>query len=145
MHEWALADGIVRTALDYAEKEGGASRIVAIRVVLGGELQDVNAEIVEFAMRELLKGTIGEGGADVIFEDEEAVFRCRDCGHEWKLKDVRENFDERIKEDIHFIPEVVHAFLACPKCGSRDFEVVQGGRGGVYVSGIKIEKEGGEV
>ncbi|NJE06291.1 hydrogenase nickel incorporation protein HypA [Thermococcus sp. M36] len=137
MHEWALADGIVRTALDYAQKEG-ATKLLAIRVVLG-ELQDVNAEIVEFAMKELLKGTIGEG-AEIEFVEEEAVFKCRDCGHEWKLKEVKGSFDERIKEDIHFIPEVVHAFLACPKCGSRDFKVLKGR--GVYISGIRVEKEG---
>lgn len=39
MHEWALADAIVRTVLDYAQREG-ASRVKAVRVVLG-ELQDV--------------------------------------------------------------------------------------------------------
>ncbi len=36
MHEWALADAIVRTVLDYAQREGGASRVKAVRVVLGG-------------------------------------------------------------------------------------------------------------
>ncbi|CAB49503.1 hydrogenase nickel incorporation protein HypA [Pyrococcus abyssi] len=139
MHEWALADAIVRTALDYAQKEN-ASKILAIKVVLG-ELQDVNAEVVEFAMKELLRGTIGEG-AEIIFEEEEAVFRCRNCGHEWKLKEVKDKLDERIREDIHFIPEVVHAFISCPNCGSHDFEVVKGR--GVYIAGIKIEKEEGE-
>ncbi|AEH24329.1 hydrogenase nickel incorporation protein HypA [Pyrococcus yayanosii] len=138
MHEWALADAIVRTVLEYAGKEG-ASKVLAIRVVLG-ELQDVNAEVVAFAMRELMKGTIAEG-AEIIFEEEEAIFRCRNCGHVWKLKEVKNRLDERIREDIHFIPEVVHAFLACPKCGSHDFEVVKGR--GVYIAGIKVEKEGG--
>jgi len=137
MHEWALADAIVRTVLDYARKEG-ADRVKAVRVVLG-ELQDVDGEIVKFAMEQMFAGTIAEG-AEIIFEEEEAAFRCRSCGNEWKLKEVRDRFDDRIKEDIHFIPEVVHAFLACPKCGSHDFEVVRGR--GVYVAGIMIEKEG---
>ncbi len=137
MHEWALADAIVRTVLDYAQREG-AERVKAVKVVLG-ELQDVAEDIVKFAMEQMFAGTIAEG-AEIIFEEEEAVFKCRNCGHEWKLKEVKDKFDERIKEDIHFIPEVVHAFLACPKCGSHDFEVVQGR--GVYVAGIMIEKEG---
>jgi hydrogenase nickel incorporation protein HypA/HybF len=137
MHEWALADAIVRTVLDYAQREG-ASKVKAVKVVLG-ELQDVDAEIVKFAMEQLFAGTIAEG-AEIEFEEEEAVFRCRNCGYEWKLKEVKENFDDRIREDIHFIPEVVHSFLACPKCGSHDFEVVKGR--GVYVAGIKIEKGG---
>ncbi|AAL80739.1 hydrogenase nickel insertion protein HypA [Pyrococcus furiosus DSM 3638] len=139
MHEWALADAIVRTVLDYAQKEG-ASRVKAVKVVLG-ELQDVGEDIVKFAMEELFRGTIAEG-AEIIFEEEEAVFKCRNCGHVWKLKEVKDKLDERIREDIHFIPEVVHAFLSCPKCGSHDFEVVKGR--GVYISGIMIEKEGEE-
>ncbi|MDV3104222.1 hydrogenase nickel incorporation protein HypA [Thermococcus waiotapuensis] len=137
MHEWALADAIVRTVLDYANREG-AERVKAVKVVLG-ELQDVAEDIVKFAMEQLFAGTIAEG-AEIIFEEEEAAFRCRNCGHEWKLKEVKDKFDERIREDIHFIPEVVHAFMACPRCGSHDFEVVQGR--GVYVAGIKIEKGG---
>ncbi|AFK23040.1 hydrogenase nickel incorporation protein HypA [Pyrococcus sp. ST04] len=139
MHEWALADAIVRTVLDYAQKEN-ASRVLAVKVVLG-ELQDVNADVVGFAMRELFKGTIAEG-AEIIFEEEEAIFKCRSCGYEWKLKEVKDRLDERIREDIHFIPEVVHAFISCPRCGSHDFEVVKGR--GVYIGGIKIEKEEGE-
>jgi len=135
MHEWALADAIVRAVLEYAEREK-ADRVIAVRVVLG-ELQDIDQEIVSFAMKELFNGTIAEG-AEVEFVEEEAVFRCRNCGHEWKLRDVRDRFDERIKENIHFIPEVVHTFLECPKCGSRDFEVVRGR--GIYLAGIKIER-----
>ena len=137
MHEWALADAIVRTVLDYAEREN-ATRVKKVQVVLG-ELQDVAEDIVKFAMEQMFAGTIAEG-AEIEFIEEEAVFRCRNCGHTWRLKEVKEKFDERIKEDIHFIPEVVHSFLACPKCGSHDFEVVQGR--GVYVGGILIEKEG---
>ncbi|WP_297465068.1 hydrogenase nickel incorporation protein HypA [Thermococcus sp.] len=137
MHEWALADAIVRTVLEYAGKEN-AEKVKKVQVVLG-ELQDVAEDIVKFAMEQLFSGTIAEG-AEIEFIEEEAVFRCRNCGHTWKLKEVKDKFDKRIKEDIHFIPEVVHAFLACPKCGSHDFEVVQGR--GVYVAGIKIEKGG---
>ncbi|WP_461865455.1 hydrogenase nickel incorporation protein HypA [Thermococcus sp.] len=136
MHEWALADGIVRTAIEFANMHG-KDKILAIRVVLG-ELQDVNEEILKFAIDEIKKGTIAEE-AEIEFILEEAEFRCRKCGYEWKLKDVKGQFNERIKEDIHFIPEVVHAFLACPKCGSRDFEVVKGR--GVYLSAIKVEGE----
>ena len=137
MHEWALADAIVRTVLDYANREG-AKRVKAVKVVLG-ELQDVDGGIVKFAMEQLFSGTIAEG-AKIVFIGHEAVFRCRNCGYEWKLREVKNRFDERLREDMHFIPEVVHAFLACPKCGSHDFEIVKGR--GVYVAGIMIEKGG---
>lgn len=134
MHEWALADGIVRTAIEFA-KQHGTEKVLALRIVLG-ELQDVNQEILEFAINEIKRGTIAEE-AELEFVIEEAEFKCRNCETEWKLKDVKSGFDERIKEDIHFIPEVVHAFLACPKCGSRDFEVTKGR--GVYLAAIKVE------
>jgi len=134
MHEWALADGILHTALEIAEKNGG-KRIKKIRVVLG-ELQDVEGEIVEFALNEMKKGTIAEY-AKIEFIEEEALFECRNCGYKWTLKDVSGKLDKEIREDIHFVPEVVHAFLECPRCGSRDFEVLQGR--GVYIKEIVVE------
>ncbi|AIF70179.1 hydrogenase expression protein HupG [Palaeococcus pacificus DY20341] len=136
MHEWALADGIVRTAIEFAQ-QNGKDKVLGLRIVLG-ELQDVDPEILKFAIDEIKKGTIAED-AEIEFVMEDAEFKCRDCGNVWKLKEVKKSFDERIKEDIHFIPEVVHAFLACPECGSRDFEVTKGR--GVYLAAIKVEGE----
>ncbi len=134
MHEWALADGILRTAIEFAEKNGG-KRITLIKVVLG-ELQDVEKEIVNFALNEMKKGTIAED-AVIEFREEEAIFKCRSCGHQWKLAEVADRMDKDVREDIHFVPEVVHAFLQCPRCGSRDFEVVKGR--GVYIEEISIQ------
>jgi len=135
MHEWALADGILKTALEFAEQHNAKS-IKKVVIVLG-ELQDVEQEIVEFALSEMRKNTIAEN-AEFIFEEEEAIFKCRDCGHTWKLKDVEKELSGEIREDIHFVPEVVHAFVECPRCGSRDFEVVKGR--GVYISEIVVEE-----
>jgi len=135
MHEWALADGILKTALEFA-KEHKAKSVKRITIVLG-ELQDVEQEIVEFALNEMKKGTLAEK-AEFSFKEEEAIFKCRNCGHMWKLKDVEGELNGEIREDIHFVPEVVHTFLSCPKCGSRDFEVVKGR--GVYISEIVVEE-----
>ncbi len=135
MHEWALADGIMKTVLEFAEQHR-AKRIKKVTIVLG-ELQDVEQEIVEFALKEMKNGTMAEE-AEFRFEEEEAIFKCRNCGYVWKLKDVSSNMNEEIREDIHFVPEVVHAFLACPSCGSRDFEVVKGR--GVYIREIVVEE-----
>lgn len=134
MHEWALADGILQTALEFAN-EHNAKKIKKITVVLG-ELQDVEQEIVEFALNQMKKDTIAEN-AIFEFEEERAIFKCRNCGYQWELEDV-ENKIKDVREDIHFIPEVVHAFLSCPKCGSRDFEVVKGR--GIYISKIVVEE-----
>ncbi len=135
MHEWALADGILKTALEFA-KEHRAKSVKRVTIVLG-ELQDVEREIVEFALNEMKKGTFAEN-AEFSFEEEEAIFKCRNCGHTWKLKDVEGELNGEIREDIHFVPEVVHTFLSCPNCGSRDFEVVKGR--GVYISEIVVEE-----
>ena len=123
MHEWALADGILKTAIEFAEQHKAKS-IKKVVIVLG-ELQDVEQEIVEFALKEMKRNTLAEN-AEFLFREEEAIFKCRNCGYVWKLKEVEKTLNSEIREDIHFVPEVVHAFLDCPRCGSRDFEVVKG-------------------
>ncbi|UCF49843.1 MAG: hydrogenase maturation nickel metallochaperone HypA, partial [Thermoplasmatales archaeon] len=53
MHEWALAESILTTAVNAAEKE----KIKKIKeIVVGlGELQQVEQDIFEFALGELIK------------------------------------------------------------------------------------------
>ncbi len=129
MHEWALAEAVIMSVVEYA-KSRGASGVKRVVVSLG-ELQAVDKEILSFALEELRKGAsihIDE----FVLEDEEAAFRCRACGFEWRLRDVGD-LGEEIREYIHFVPEVVHTYLRCPKCGSPDFEVVRG-------RGIKIKE-----
>ncbi len=133
MHEWALGEGIISTAIEYG-KQNNAKEIVKIVVVLG-ELQDIEQEILEFAMQQLKKDTIAEN-AEIVFEEEKAKFRCRNCGYEWNMKETERELTDDIREDIHFVPEVVHSFLSCPNCGSRDFEVVKGR--GVYIKEMVV-------
>lgn len=122
MHEWALAEAVVMSVVEFA-KSKGASRVERVVVSLG-ELQAVDREIFGFALEELRKDApipIDE----FVLEEEGAVFRCRACGSEWGLRDVG-NLGEEIREYIHFVPEVAHTYLRCPRCGSPDFEVVRG-------------------
>ena len=124
MHEWALAEAIV----DYITKvSGGKKRFKRVSVKLG-ELQSIDEEILRFSINEILKAD-GIHVKELRFGKDPAIFRCRNCGYEWSLKDME--MDEEVKELIHFVPEAVHTYFKCPKCGSRDFEIV-GGRG-VYV------------
>ncbi|MEM4169637.1 MAG: hydrogenase maturation nickel metallochaperone HypA, partial [Thermoproteota archaeon] len=61
------------------------------------------------------------------------------CGFKWFFQ--KEELDENMLEAIHFLPEVSHAYVKCPNCGSPDFEVT-GGRG-VWIESIKgLEKNG---
>ncbi|MEM0025010.1 MAG: hydrogenase nickel incorporation protein HypA [Zestosphaera sp.] len=120
MHEWALAEGIAR----YLSSVVGVKRLKSVRIGLG-ELQSVDEEILRFALTELMKAEGYELSEDsVVFVKRAARFQCRRCGYSWSLNNVSLGDDE--KEAIHFIPEVIHAYLSCPKCGSRDFEVVEG-------------------
>ena len=131
MHEWALDEAVLKTSVKIAE-ERGIKKITKVEVVLG-QLQDVDEEILRFAIENLKKGTAA-GTADFQFTEELAEFRCRNCGHSWKLDDVGLE-DAVIKESIHFLPETVHSFVRCPNCGSPDFEVVKGR--GVYIKTIE--------
>jgi len=92
--------------------------------ILIGELQGADVEVLRFAIDELKKGTPLEG-AEILFETEKAEFRCRVCGKTWSLEETPFE-DENIRECVHFVPEVAHAFIRCPACSSTDFEVVRG-------------------
>ncbi|MDH5187030.1 MAG: hydrogenase/urease maturation nickel metallochaperone HypA, partial [candidate division WOR-3 bacterium] len=50
MHEWSLAEAVVATAIRAAEKEG-LKEIIEIKIKLG-ELQQIEKEIFEFALKE---------------------------------------------------------------------------------------------
>jgi len=125
VHEWALAEAIA----DYVLKTAPSARKVRVTVRLG-ELQAVEDDILEFALKEIMKSEGIE--CEVVLKREECVLKCRRCGFEWSLKEVK--LGEEVREAIHFVPEVVHSYLKCPRCGSRDFEVVKGR--GVWVEEV---------
>ena len=76
-------------------------------------------------------------GVRINVEYEDPTFKCLACGFEWKINDLSKLLDEEKIEAIHFIPELAHSFIVCPKCGSPDFEVTKGR--GIYIRSIKIE------
>jgi hydrogenase nickel incorporation protein HypA/HybF len=129
MHEWALAEAVIAAASKIAEKEG--LREVAEVKVKVGELQGVEFDILEFAFSQLKTGKFRS--AKFKMETVQAELKCRVCGHEWVFSN--EELDEGTVEAIHFVPEVAHAYVKCPKCGSPDFEVVEGR--GVWLESIR--------
>ncbi len=62
-----------------------------------------------------------------------AELKCRACEHRWFFE--REKLDASVAEAIHFVPEVAHTYIKCSKCGSPDFEVVEGR--GVWLESVK--------
>lgn len=119
VHEWALAEAIANYVREYM----GEKTILKRLTISLGELQNIDKDILDFALKEILK-SMNIVVQELNYEIESAALKCRKCGYEWDLnKDI---FSEDILEAIHFVPEIIHSYFKCPKCGSRDFEVIRG-------------------
>lgn len=134
MHEWALAESVIKSAVEHA----GAQKLKKLKEtgVLFGELQAIDREIFSFALEELRAQFPGAKDCKFKITVEPAAFRCKACSHEFPLKGLRKTKDEA--EFIHFVPEMAHTFLKCPKCKSPDFEIARGR--GVSINYLKGEK-----
>jgi len=116
-------------------REKGAKKIIEAKIKLG-KLQQVDADIITQALGELSRGTLLEK-TKIMLEAEETRFRCLACGHVWNLESSVGSSEEE-SEAMHFVPDLAHAFIRCPRCRSPDFEIT-GGRG-VWVEYIKISR-----
>ncbi|MCL2358745.1 MAG: hydrogenase nickel incorporation protein HypA [Nitrososphaerota archaeon] len=135
MHEWALAESILVSAQQIAEQEHLV--IVSEVTIRVGELQQVEPPILRFALKQMRQGLLE--GAKFRILKAKSTMKCRVCGATWHYN--AKKLDKDTAEAIHFVPEVVHSYIKCPKCGSPDFEIV-GGRG-VWLEDIKGVKHSG--
>lgn len=138
MHEWALAESVIKSSIAAAEKEK-LVKITEINVLLG-ELQQIADDIFRFALDELVvlyKDSFQN--VTINIETEKTFLRCKQCEHSWEFGDMKEKLNPDEAEAIHFIPEVAFVHTRCPQCGSPDFEILKGR--GVSVSSIKGVKE----
>jgi hydrogenase nickel incorporation protein HypA/HybF len=129
MHEWALAEAVIATAKQIAEKEC-LKQITGIDVKVG-ELQGVEKSILRFALSQLTPSHFKN--AKIRISTGKATLKCKVCGTTWRLQ--KSKLDKNTVEAIHFVPEVAHTYIKCPKCGSPDFEIVEGR--GVWLESIK--------
>ena len=137
MHEWALAESIVLTALDAAKKEK-LKKITEIDIQIG-ELQQIEQDIFEFAIEEIIKTHEDMlKNVKIKIDTDKSKLKCKICNHEWMFSDLRKNLNEGESEAIHFIPEVALVYARCPKCGSPDFDIASGR--GISISSIKGER-----
>ena len=134
MHEWALAESVIKTVVEHSKTEK-LKKLKEAGVVFG-ELQAIDKEIFAFALDELRRQYPGAKDCKFKIINEPAAFRCKACAREFPLKGLKKTKDEA--EFIHFVPEMAHSFLKCPACKSPDFEIVKGR--GVSISYIKGEK-----
>ena len=96
MHEWALAEAVLKSSFKEAKKRN-LKKLLEVKIVLG-ELQAIEEEVVKFSLDSLKKGTMAEE-ANFIFINEKAAFKCRNCQNEWTLKEANIR-EESIKESI---------------------------------------------
>lgn len=129
MHEWALAEAVISTVSQIAEKEE-LKEVVEVKIKVG-ELQQIELDILEFALSQLKTFKLKNAKFDI--ETVKAELKCRVCGHEWIFK--KEKIDKETAEAIHFVPEIAHTYIKCPKCGSPDFEMLHGR--GIWIESIK--------
>lgn len=130
MHEWALAEAVISSAVKFSK--GKQIKPMEITVVLG-ELQQIDQEVFDFALKEIMN-TMGLD-LKINFKKEKALLKCKSCGEEWGF-DSR-SLSEQERECIHFIPETAHDYVKCPKCGSPDFSIIRGR--GVWLLSVKGE------
>ena len=138
MHEWALAEAVITTAINVAKKEK-ITKIKTINVQLG-ELQQIDEEIFRYAMDELVelhKKYFSK--VDININIEKTTLQCNHCGHTWLYDSMKDSLDKDEAEAIHFIPEVAFVHTRCPQCGSPDFRVTQGR--GVSIESIQGVKD----
>ena len=136
MHEWALAEGVITTALKASAKEN-ITHITKI-VVSIGQLQQISTDIFESALKEVLPASEPRlSGVEIILQPIEAVFGCRNCQTPFTFTTATANLSADDCEAIHFVPELAHTYFRCPKCGSTDFDVRTGR--GVWIEQIEGE------
>ncbi|KAA3606051.1 MAG: hydrogenase nickel insertion protein HypA [Planctomycetota bacterium] len=125
MHEWALAEGVVATALQTAEQEG-FQRLTEV-VVKIGELQNIKLEVFQQALEAVIPAQESLlQGTEFRLELIPTQLCCRACGHGFSVSEGKTELSPDEAEAIHFLPELAHGFLQCPNCQSPDFQVVDG-------------------
>ena len=129
MHEWALAEAILASAKEIAEKEK-LKEVTEVTIKVG-ELQQVEPSILRFALSQM-KSEIFRNAKFHILKAK-STLKCRVCGTTWQFN--LKKIDKNTAEAIHFVPEAVHSYVKCPDCGSPDFEIVSGR--GVWLENIK--------
>jgi hydrogenase nickel incorporation protein HypA/HybF len=138
MHEWALAESIITTVLEAAEKE--KLKTISEIIIRIGELQQIEQDIFEFALKEIMQTEKKPFACTKItIETEKSMLHCKNCEHIWSFNELKKKLNEDESEAIHFIPEVAFVHARCPKCGSPDFDI-QSGRG-VTISSIKGQRD----
>jgi len=146
MHEWSIAQAIVETINEVAN-EKNARRVKLIKLKVGS-LAMLDTEIIKDALRILSENTKLEG-AKLEIENEDTKFKCKKCGYTWSFSEIENKIKDEWKDtsvtdeegtqdlSIHYFPELIYIMARCPKCNSKDFEIL--GSKEILVEGLELE------
>lgn len=116
MHEFSIAENIVKGVLVEMRKVPRSGRVRKVRIAVGG-LHQVVSDTLVFAYEVLVKGTPAEGSRLELRRVPVAV-QCRQCGWEGGVE----------------VP-----LFRCGGCGSGDVEVTKGRE--LLLESMEIERE----
>lgn len=137
MHEWALAEGVIHTALQTA-RDNGLKKVTCLRVTVG-QLQQIVPDLFCRALQEAMpEGEPLLEDMAVDLQTEEACCRCRACGGSFGIEEALAALGHEAAEAVHFVPELAHSYLFCPACGSPDYEVLKGR--GVWLAAVEGQR-----
>lgn len=114
MHELSVTENILKTSLEYAEKEK-AKAVTDIFLKIG-VLSSIVDDSVDFYWSFISKDTIC-ANAQLHFERIPAKFQCLECGN---------------------VYEIVEELSACPNCGSIQVKLISGDE--FQLTSITIER-----
>jgi len=129
MHEWALAEAVIAAATEIARKEK-LKQVKEVTIKIG-ELQQVEREILVFALKQLKPANFTNTQFHVT--KGKTKLKCRACSNIWFFQKSKLNAETA--EAIHFVPEAAHTYIRCPRCGSPDFEIAEGR--GIWLENVK--------
>ena len=121
MHELSMAQAIVDTVMDAAEKNN-AQDVLEVTIEIG-HLTMLNSEQLKFLLDVIIEGTLLEN-SEILIEEIPVEIKCQSC--DFKGEANTEGSD-------HYLTIVV-----CPECGGRNLEITKGRE--CNVKNIRIEK-----
>ncbi len=113
MHELAITQNILDIVLGEA-KTAQANKITRINLVIG-EMTGFVGESVQFYFDQMSVGTVMEG-AELTFKRVPTTGRCRDCKHEFEIKEMD---------------------WVCPSCKGNNIQLVGGNE--LFVESIEVD------
>lgn len=146
MHEMSLAQSVIASVLSEADKHE-AKKVLKIHLAIG-ELMQLDKPILVESFKSLLEGPV-LGGAELEVTDDKAAFTCQKCSAKWGIEEAKKQLkgvaaelmisEPESKElPLHFLPELYPAFIHCPKCGSSDIFLSDGGV--IKITRLVLEK-----